>query len=428
MKRRINLKNITIIVLIYTASLFFINISLASSTGKITVETANLRQSASSDSKILELISINENVEVIEKQGEWYKIKYKGITGFLRQDLITVQQEEQEDTQKPEEYNQQEQINKDTISVNSNATNIEGSCKILQDTALKILPLISSSDINILKKDIKVNVIEIINNWACIETDNSKGWVICKNLEKIDETQEKVNKDNNEQEKKEENKTRIAYIKTESVNLRKEANTNCEVIQSLKQNTEVTVVSENNNWCKVEVNGKEGYISASLLSDKKQETSRSTEQSRKVEDKGTDTQTKQSNNIETNNTSNNQSMTTANNSDVISYAKQYLGCKYVYGGTTPKGFDCSGFTQYVYKNFGISLNRTAAAQYSNGKAVTNLQSGDLVMFGKSGINHVGIYIGGGTFIHAANPSRGVTTDTLLSGYYKTNYVGARRVK
>ena len=114
-------------------------------------------------------------------------------------------------------------------------------------------------------------------------------------------------------------------------------------------------------------------------------------------------------------------------SSVISYAKQFLGSKYVYGGTTASGFDCSGFTQYVYKHFGVTLNRTAAAQYSNGTSVTNLQAGDLVMFGKSGINHVGIYIGGNTFIHAANPGRGVTTDTLASGYYKTNYVGARRI-
>ena len=69
---------------------------------------------------------------------------------------------------------------------------------------------------------------------------------------------------------------------------------------------------------------------------------------------------------------------------IVAYAKQFLGCKYVYGGTTTKGFDCSGFTQYVYKSFGITLNRTAAAQYSNGKSVTNLQAGDLVI-----VLHVG---------------------------------------
>ena len=96
---------------------------------------------------------------------------------------------------------------------------------------------------------------------------------------------------------------------------------------------------------------------------------------------------------------------------------------------SPSGFDCSGFTSYIYKQFGVSLNRTAAGQYSNGSAVSRseLQAGDLVMFGQSGINHVGIYMGGGMMVHAANTSRGVTTDTINSGYYNTNYVGARRV-
>lgn len=95
----------------------------------------------------------------------------------------------------------------------------------------------------------------------------------------------------------------------------------------------------------------------------------------------------------------------------------------------PNSFDCSGFTSYVYRQHGISLNRTAAGQYSNGTAVArnNLQPGDLVMFGKSGINHVGIYIGGGNIVHAANRQRGVTIDTINSGYYNNNYVGARRV-
>ena len=83
----------------------------------------------------------------------------------------------------------------------------------------------------------------------------------------------------------------------------------------------------------------------------------------------------------------------------------------------------------MYRLHGVSLNRTAAGQYSNGVAVnrSDLQPGDLVMFGKSGINHVAIYAGGGRIVHAANSSRGVTTDTINSGYYNKNYVGARRV-
>ena len=115
---------------------------------------------------------------------------------------------------------------------------------------------------------------------------------------------------------------------------------------------------------------------------------------------------------------------------VVAKAKSYIGYKYVYGGSSPStGFDCSGFTSYIYKQFGVSLNRTAAGQYSNGTAVSraNLQPGDLVMFGKSGINHVGIYIGGGMIVHAENKTTGVTTDTINSGYYNNNYVGARRI-
>ena len=96
------------------------------------------------------------------------------------------------------------------------------------------------------------------------------------------------------------------------------------------------------------------------------------------------------------------------------------------------GFDCSGFTQYVYKHFGISLYRSSKDQIKNGVAVekSDLQLGDLVIFndeGNKAIGHVGIYIGGGDFIHASNPKDGVKITTLLSGYYKIRYVGARRV-
>ena len=123
--------------------------------------------------------------------------------------------------------------------------------------------------------------------------------------------------------------------------------------------------------------------------------------------------------------------TSGKGATVVETAKNYIGCSYVYGASGPSSFDCSGFTSYVFRLHGVSLNRTAAGQYSNGVAVSRdqLQPGDLVMFGKSAssINHVGIYIGGGQIVHAANKSRGVTIDTINSGYYNNNYVGARRV-
>ena len=200
-------------------------------------------------------------------------------------------------------------------------------------------------------------------------------------------------------------------------------------------------MSTENGWSYVDVNGTKGYIAENLLSSTTKETSRSglTTREQATAKSSTTTNSTTTENTTTTNTATSttastktktiteSTSTSQSGNSVVSYAKQFLGCKYVYGGTSPSGFDCSGFTQYVYKNFGVNLNRTAAAQYSNGQSVTSLQAGDLVMFGKSGINHVGIYIGGNSFIHAANKSQGVRIDTLSTGYYKTNYVGARRI-
>jgi cell wall-associated NlpC family hydrolase len=122
----------------------------------------------------------------------------------------------------------------------------------------------------------------------------------------------------------------------------------------------------------------------------------------------------------------------ATGSKIVAKAAQYLGTPYKYGGASPGGFDCSGFTSYIYSQFGISLYRTAAGQYGNGIAVSkaDLIPGDLVFFCcySSGIDHVGIYAGNGQIIHSSSPrSGGVIYSTLNSGYYANTYVGARRI-
>lgn len=116
--------------------------------------------------------------------------------------------------------------------------------------------------------------------------------------------------------------------------------------------------------------------------------------------------------------------------DIVNEAKKYLGVKYVYGGSSPKGFDCSGLVQYVCKSVGISVNRNSASQFSNGKAVnkSDLQPGDLLFFAKGGrINHVGIYAGNGQMIHAPRTGDVVKYESINSSYRKNGYVGARRV-
>lgn len=115
---------------------------------------------------------------------------------------------------------------------------------------------------------------------------------------------------------------------------------------------------------------------------------------------------------------------------LIDIAKQYIGTPYVYGGTTPSGFDCSGFVKYVYSQMGITLPRTSYSQCNVGTYINkeNLQAGDIVCFGNSdrSINHVGIYIGNNQFIHS--PRSGYTLCISdLSGSYSRRLRYARRV-
>jgi len=118
---------------------------------------------------------------------------------------------------------------------------------------------------------------------------------------------------------------------------------------------------------------------------------------------------------------------------VVGTALAYQGVRYSYGGFSSRGFDCSGFVKYVYQRHGLNLPHNAAAQYRYGKPVNKgeLKPGDLVFFrtGRSrGINHVGIYIGNGKFIHASSARGRVRIDSLNEGYYKSHFVGARRLK
>ncbi|WP_418724955.1 C40 family peptidase [Dysosmobacter sp.] len=129
----------------------------------------------------------------------------------------------------------------------------------------------------------------------------------------------------------------------------------------------------------------------------------------------------------------------SDNSDIVATAKQYLGVRYVYGGASPSGFDCSGFTMYIYKQYGYSLPHTATGQWQSGLGtriwgISALQPGDLVFFNDPARNagkpcsHAGIYIGNGQFIHSSSSSSGgVIISDLTSGYYNTYFVGGIHV-
>lgn len=191
-----------------------------------------------------------------------------------------------------------------------------------------------------------------------------------------------------------EDSARYVKITTGSLNVRTGPGTNYDKAGKLSGGSVVKVLGESDGWLQIE----NGYISAEF-----------TAPSSAAE------------------------VPSSKGQQIVDYAMGFLGSRYVYGGSSPSGFDCSGFTKYVYKHFGYDLNRSASDQLRNGVSVprSELQPGDLVMFRKSGskkrASHVGLYIGGNQFIHASTSKVGVIISDMNSSYYKSGFVDARRI-
>lgn len=199
-----------------------------------------------------------------------------------------------------------------------------------------------------------------------------------------------------------------------SVYVRKGPSTETENLATVTTNDELAVIGINNGWYKVKTGSYTGYIRSDLMrisgGYKVATQSASTASGAYVRDPDA---------------------TTAQ--QLVDFALQYVGYNYKYGGTSPStGFDCSGFTTYCYKEFGISLTRSSSGQYKNdGVSVPKdqLQPGDLLFFSPSGdtVSHVAIYIGDNEFVHASTPKNGVLVSRLDSTYYINAWHGAKRV-
>ena len=194
-------------------------------------------------------------------------------------------------------------------------------------------------------------------------------------------------------------------VNGDGVNVRSGASTEAEVLASVNTGTIVTVNGLVDGWYNVTCQyGTEGYIRSDFLDLTKDATS-----------------------------------STASGSAIVNTANQYLGTRYSYGGASPSGFDCSGFTMYVYSQHGYSLPHSATSQWQSGLgsrvySIGELQPGDLVFFNDPSRNagkacsHAGIYIGSGQFIHSSSSkSNGVIISDLTSGYYNTYFVGGIHV-
>lgn len=451
-------KKLLIILIIIAILSVMTVISNATTNGVITGETVKLREGPSLDDGLVTLLSVDNKVEVLGKEGDWYQVRYRDYEGYVYADYIDVDGEvvdntattnqvtnntienvvnTVENTVSNEVAPQENVVDNNTITNTTvDTTNDEPqnsvigtNQKILEEIELKILPLINAETLQTLTKDTIVTVDDEANGWAFISTDSVSGWIRADKLT-AEETNQTSTEQTNTTEPAEQTpattEPQTGYISASSVNVRASASTSANVVTTLTRNTEVTIEGEENGWTRITTStGVSGYVSSEYISDEQvQATNRSdTERTQKiVELPNTATDVTETEEVNT---------VVNKGEEVVDYAKTLLGKDYVYGGVGPNSFDCSGFTQYVYKKFGINLSHSASAQANIGTTVSksDLQLGDMVFFsqGGSSIGHVGIFVGNNSFIHAANPQKGVVITSLADGYYTSNYKTAKRV-
>lgn len=472
-------------------------------TGKVKIEAARVRQEANTTSNVITIIYKGDEVEILEESGDWYKIKYKDDTGFVKKDFLTENKEDTKNntigatnnnqtntTSQSANKNQtntaSQATNKNQTNVASQATNTskdntvsqttnttqdntsvqstpevpadESTVIIKSETHAKLLPNFSSNNIVKFEASKQVKKLTELSNWVQVTDNENTGWILKNKIqagaivsnETIDKPENttvqntsntvsntsKTNTVTNTVSNTVSNTTNTtanntttatntttssnagskkAVITVETAKVRKAATTNSDAIGFLDYGDEVTILEQEGEWYKISFKDITGYVKNTLL---------------KVSDNSVSSRSL----AEERNEKTISETTTSNELSVADYAKQYLGCSYVVGGKDPStGFDCSGFTRYVYSHFGYSLGSTAASQTNIGTEVSrdNLVSGDLLLFlneEKTGIGHTGVYIGSGEFVHAANPKRGVVIDNLnTNSYYNERFVTARRI-
>jgi N-acetylmuramoyl-L-alanine amidase len=205
-------------------------------------------------------------------------------------------------------------------------------------------------------------------------------------------------------------------INASVLNVRSKPDISSDVLTKLKSGVKVNIFEESGEWYRISVGvGKYGWVNKEYVIVRKESASRGAEDT-----------------IAELNAALNEKEATGVRQEIVEFAKTLQGIKYVYGGSTTKGFDCSGFVGYVFKHFGITLERSSYDMSRTGTKVnkSDLQPGDVVFFDTNGglnkVNHVGIYIGNGKFIHASSAvNKRVTINSLSDSFYSKCYMCAR---
>lgn len=350
----------------------YLTTSSSTTTTKGTVKDGplNVRSGPSTSYSRIGSLAVGTTVEILSSSNGWYKIKTASGTGYVSSTYISVGSSK----------------STSTSTTTSTATTGHVSSGPLN---IRSGPSTGYSKIGSLATGSTVTILGTENGWYKIKTASGTGYVSSAyvTLGAAKSTAPAAS---------------YVCVTSGPLNIRSGPSTGYSIVGRLSTGSVVQVTGQTNGWYKIS----QGYISSQYV-----RTATAAEAA---------------------------SPTTAKHSgigaDMAEYAKSLVGCRYVYGGSSPSGgFDCSGFTYYVCKHFGYTINRTASAQMSNGTAVSrsNLKPGDLVMFNSGNSSkratHVGMYIGGNQFVHASTSSTGVIISNINSSYYSPIFVGARRI-
>ena len=434
--------------------LFSSALPVLADTGKVTADVLNLRSGKSLGSSIIGKIPQNTSLTILDdSDNSWFKVQYNGKTGYVSKDYVSlnggsnigmgvvnatslnIRKSGTTSSARIGSLKNGTMIN--LISESNgwyymSSGNIKGyvcgeyvDVKTIQGTVTAdVLNVrsggsLSSPKINSLKQNAKVEILSEEGDWYYVKSGSVKGYVFNEYIKLSGATASNASAVSSSSSNPV--KGNIFKCNVNSLNVRKSPTTSSARVGALVKGNTVTFVevASDPNWYKVTTSkGVTGYVYKDYVT---------------YYSAGSTASRGETASTDKNSNTNSSSSSVADK--IIATAKKYLGVKYVWGGSSPNGFDCSGFTQYVFKQHGYNLSRVSRSQATNGTAVSsksNLKAGDLVFFssstGSSVIGHVGIYIGGGQFIPSSSGSKYcVIISSLSEPFYVKTYKAARRI-
>ncbi|PES64217.1 peptidase M24 [Bacillus cereus] len=373
------------------------NNTVKPASGNYTVNVSSLRVRTGPSTSHTTIGSVKKGqvVQVVGEVQDWFKINYAGQTAYLSKDYVTKGGSNENTTQ----GNNQEQ--------NNNVTVQTGGTYVVNTTSLRVRtgPATYHSVIGGVLNGTKLNVVGSEGSWFKVNYQGKTGYVSSEFVKFV------KGGTTTPEQPEQPNQGAIGdyYINASALNVRSGEGTNYRIIGALPQGQKVQVISENSGWSKINYNGQTGYIGTRFLS--------KTPVGGAVDNKPNENENQNNNN----NTSNN----SGDSSSILAYAKSMQGVPYVWGGSSANGVDCSGYIYHVFKKFGHNISRQSVAGYwSSLPKTSSPQPGDLIYFQntyKAGPSHMGIYLGGGSFIQAGD--KGVAIASLNNSYWKSHFLG-----